>query len=118
MKLTRINDKNFSDFLKNLSKPLVIKFYNPECHLCKGIKPLFQNVSTMYDGFYDFAEVNSYESPKLCKFFKIEGVPQLYILDGDQKVIVPYPENPDPDSGYSNYDMLDFLDMYKTNRRG
>lgn len=112
MKIKQINDTNFSDVLKGCSKPLVIKFYNPTCHLCDGLKPVYKQLSSMYDN-YEFAECNSKQSKMIFKFFKISGVPTLYVVGEDYKKEIPYPENPDPESGYSLYDMADFLDTFK-----
>ncbi len=112
MKIKQINDNNFSDVLKSCDKPLVVKFYNPTCHLCDGLKPIYEQLSSMFNE-YEFVECNSKESKKMFKFFKISGVPTLYIISKHYKKEIPYPENPDPHSGYSLFDMADFLDTFK-----
>ena len=109
MKIIKLNDSSFGEFVKELKKPLVIKFYNPSCHLCKGIKPLFIKASYLYDQ-YDFAEIDASQNKKLSKFFDVSGVPQLYVIHNDKIKTIPYPENPDPTSGYSLFDIFDYLD--------
>lgn len=110
--MKRINDLNFGSVVKDYNKPIVIKFYNSKCYLCKGFKPIFEKLSTMYDN-YEFAECNAKDSKRVFKFFNISGVPTLYVLGPNFMNEIPYPENPDPDSGYSFYDVADFLDSFK-----
>jgi thioredoxin-like negative regulator of GroEL len=111
MKIKQINDQNFSTVLKSCDKPIVIKFYNPTCHLCSGLKPVYEQLSMMFND-YEFAECNANNSRKMFKFFKVSGVPTVFIVDKDSRKEIPYPQNPDPDSGYSLYDMADFLDSF------
>lgn len=111
-KIKQINDKNFAQTFSQCDKPLVIKFYNSTCHLCAGLKPVYEQLSTMYEN-YDFAECNASNSRNLFKFFNVSGVPTLYIVNQDYRKEIPYPENPDPETGYSLYDIADFLDTFK-----
>jgi len=110
--MKKINDKNFHQVLDTCDKPLVIKFYNPTCHLCGGLKPVYEQVSTMFDE-YEFTNCNANDSRNLFKFFNVSGVPTLYIVGKDFRQEIPYPENPDPHSGYSLYDIADFLHTFK-----
>lgn len=113
MKILTINDENFSDVVKDVDLPLVIKFYSPTCHLCTGIKPVYEKVAKMYSDDYVFCEVNTTKSRKLTKFFKIDGVPQIFVVTNDKRTEIPYPEKSDPETGYSIYDIADFLDTYQ-----
>ncbi|NCA22873.1 MAG: hypothetical protein EBS86_17325 [Crocinitomicaceae bacterium] len=110
--MKKINDTNFSQVIKNCKKPIVIKFYNPTCHLCVGLEPVFERLTTMFDN-YEFAECSAVDSRNLFKFFDISGVPSLFIVGKDYKKEIPYPQHPDPESGFSIYDMADFLDTFK-----
>ena len=112
MKITTINDDNFSEIIIKTQVPLVIKFYSPTCHLCVGIKPIFEKIANMYSDDFAFAEVNTTKCRKLTKFFNIDGVPQLFVVTNDDKVEIPFPEKSDPETGYSFYDIADFLDSY------
>jgi len=114
MKINKINDNNFSQIAQQCKKPLLIKFYNPNCHLCDGLKPIFKQICSSFSNDYEFGVVNAVESKKLTGFFKITGVPHLFVVFNSDMVEIPYPQNPDPETGYSFYDIADFLHSYKT----
>jgi hypothetical protein len=109
--MKKINDLTFGNVVNEYTKPIVIKFYNTKCPLCAGIKPIFQQLSQMYDN-YEFAECNAANSNRVFKFFNISGVPSVFILGPNFMKEIPYPQNPDPHSGYSLYDIADFLDSF------
>jgi thioredoxin 1 len=110
--MKQINDNNFGEAIRQTRKPVVIKFYNPKCHLCEGIKPVFESVSSKFGDVYDFMDCNVWESRKLAKFFNVDGVPQLYVIYNNAKTIIPFPENSDLETGYSLIDIVDFLDTF------
>lgn len=114
MKINKINDNNFSQIAQQFDKPLLIKFYNPSCHLCNGMKPIFREICSTFSDDYEFGVVDTTKSNKLSRFFNITGVPHLFIVSNGDKVEIPYPQNPDPETGYSFYDIADFLHSYKT----
>jgi hypothetical protein len=76
------------------------------------LKPIYEKLPSMYDN-YEFAECSSRDSKRLFKFFDISGVPSIFIVGKDFKKEIPYPTSADPETGYSIYDIADFLDNFK-----
>jgi len=87
-------------------KPYVIKFTNPECHLCVELKPNFHKIAKEFDHKFVFGNVDAVEEPKLSETFKIDGVPTIFIVSKDSIQEIPYPSS---DGGYSYKYLKDYL---------
>lgn len=102
--------KDFEEITRS-KKPYVIKFYNPTCHLCKGLRPIFEQLAEQYKDKFKFGKINSRTEKELFKLFKIDGVPELFIVDGEDLYNIPFPEEgSDPVSGYSKEYIIQHLD--------
>lgn len=93
-------------------KPTLVKFYNPNCYLCNGLRPIFNDLQQTYGNTLNFAKLNVVKHPRIAKVFKIEGVPELFIIKKDFIQQIPYPEDEvaDPNSGYSKQYIVDYLE--------
>jgi thioredoxin 1 len=100
--------QSFKDAM-NDDKPTVVKFFNPTCHLCNGLSPIFNELSNQYCDVFNFAKLNVVKHPRVAKVFKIEGVPELFVIKKDFVNQIPYPDddNSDPRSGYTK-DYIEF----------
>ena len=74
MKKSNISELNLALFRQamNDTKPTIVKFYNPTCHLCVGLTPIYEALSAKYKDF-NFAKVNFCSN--LC--FKFLSTAQL-----------------------------------------
>lgn len=114
--MIKIEIKQFDlDLLKkamNSEKPTLVKFYNPNCYLCNGLKPVLTELQNQYDDNFDFAKVNVLKYPKIAKVFKINGVPELFVIKKDFVQQIPYPsdDDADPVSGYPKEYLISHLD--------
>ena len=108
--------KDFDEITKS-NKPYVIKFTNPNCHLCKGLKPIFDEVAEKYKDKYKFGNVNAKLERQMFKLFKIDGVPEIFIIHNNNILNVKYPEKSDPISGYTKEYITEYLDGFSTKRR-
>lgn len=99
----------------NDEKPTVVKFFNPKCHLCVGLAPIFESLCNHYADTYNFAKLNVAKHPKIAKVFKIEGVPELFVVKKDFVYQIPYPdeEETDPKSGYPKIYIIQYLEKMK-----
>jgi thioredoxin 1 len=110
-----ITIQDFEEVTKS-DKPYVIKFTNPTCHLCKELKPIFDQLASEYEKYYKFGNINSRKEKQIFRMFGIDAVPEVFIIDGDNITNITYPDNPDPKSGYSKQYLTKHLDEYKTNK--
>lgn len=115
-----IKELSFEDFeeITKSDKPYVIKFTSKTCYLCKALKPIFEVIADEYKDAYKFGNINSSTQRRLFKMFGIDGVPEIFIIDGDNVFNIPYPEqNPDPKSGYSKNYITQHLENYNETRK-
>ena len=114
-----VKELGLNDFeeITKFNKPYVIKFTSVTCHLCKALKPIFEQIADEYKDRFKFGNINSSTQRKLFKMFGIDGVPEIFIVDGDNVYNIPYPEdNPDPKSGYSRDYIIQHLENYRDNK--
>jgi protein disulfide-isomerase A6 len=67
---------------KNLiggERPIFVKFYSPNCGHCKAMAPDFAEASTMSKDV-DFGGVDCVAQDKICKDYKIDGYPTIYLF--------------------------------------
>jgi thiol-disulfide isomerase/thioredoxin len=96
-------------------RPTVIKFFNPKCYLCDGLRPIYEELSQKYSDVFDFAKLNVVKNIKIAKVFKIDGVPELFVVKKDFVQSIPYPDDDiaDPISGYSKDYIIEHLEKIK-----
>jgi thiol-disulfide isomerase/thioredoxin len=117
-----VKELGFEDFdeITKSNKPYVIVFTNPTCHLCKALKPIYKQIAEEYSKYFNFANINTRKERKMSEMFKIDGVPEMFIIDSNELYNIKYPEDPDENSGYSKEYItkhLDgFIDMYNDER--
>lgn len=98
--------KSFHDVMTS-GKPYVIKFTDPNCHLCVKLKPDFHRLANEFGEKFVFGNVDIIKNPKLADLFIDDGVPTIYIINKEELSEIPYPK----DTGYS----YDYLNNYLTN---
>ena len=96
----------------NSDTPTLVKFYNPSCHLCNGLRPIFADLQQTYGDRLKFAKLNVVKHPRIAKVFKIEGVPELFVIKKDFVQQIPYPDDDiaDPHCGYPKQYIIDHLE--------
>ena len=116
--IKEIGLEDFDEVTKS-SKPYVVKFYSPNCHLCKGLKPIFDELATSYSDSFNFGAVNSFSQKKLFKLFKINGVPEIFIIHNNKIKNIKYPSSviADPQSGYPKDYLIHHLEKYLNENR-
>jgi thioredoxin-like negative regulator of GroEL len=87
-------------------KPYIIKFTDPDCHLCVELKPIFHKISKEFGDKFEFGNVTVGDNQELTDLFVSDGVPAIYVIDKKQLHEIPYPSD-----GYG----YDYLKNYLTN---
>jgi thiol-disulfide isomerase/thioredoxin len=105
---------SFKNVMEN-DRPTIIKFFNPKCHLCDGLRPIYDELNQKYSDVFDFAKLNVVKNIKIAKVFKIDGVPELFVVKKDFIQMIPYPDDDiaDPISGYPKDYIIEHLEKIK-----
>jgi thioredoxin 1 len=75
MALTRLNNGNFYETIKNSSLPAIVDFYADWCQPCKRIAPLLEEIAEEYAGKVLVYQVNVDEEQDLAGDFNIVSIP-------------------------------------------
>lgn len=116
--VTEITFLNFKDTVMSSDKPVVIKFTTSSCPLCKGFKPIFERVADDYSDKFNFGNVNTVTQQNLVKFFVVDGVPEVYIVNPKEEDaakrahLMKYPDKPDERTGFTEFYLKKQLDKY------
>lgn len=76
-----INDENYTEYLSDASKPLVLKFSATWCGPCKTFTPIYHKVAEKMGGSVNFYMVDVDESPELSGQMGISAVPTVIIIN-------------------------------------
>lgn len=88
-------------------KPLLIYFYTDRCYYCKEFGPVIYEVAENYKLKYFFLTIdaNSSDNYELCRNFKVNGVPAVYLVNTEAKKIkkMPHRTKPEIESELNNF---------------
>lgn len=83
-----ITETNFDETVVQSGKMSFVKFYAPWCGHCKKMKPVWDQLSDLYEDSKDVIigdiDCTAPSSKKLCEKFSIQGFPTLKLLNSDQ----------------------------------
>lgn len=75
-----LTDSTFYEFtLQNYSMPILVMFTSSRCGPCKAMYPLIESLKNEIPVI--FTKVNTDENPNLLRFFGIQSVPTLLLVD-------------------------------------
>src|SRR5512135_1744580 len=83
--IKHITDANFSDFLINGSRPLVVDFWAAWCGPCKMVAPEIEKIATKYDGVIDVVKVDVDANPGISQAFGIMSIPLIALFTPGQQ---------------------------------
>ena len=76
----KITPENFQEEVLNSKIPVLIDFWAPWCAPCRMMGPVFENLSTEYEGQIKFVKINTQEEMELAEQFQIRGIPTLAMV--------------------------------------
>ena len=83
--IKHITDANFSDFLINGNRPLIIDFWAAWCGPCKMVAPEIEKLAAKYDGVVDVAKVDVDANPGISQAFAVMSIPTIALVEpGEQ----------------------------------
>lgn len=81
-----LNSENFEKEVFESSIPVIADFWAPWCGPCQMMKPVFEELSLMYEGKLKFVKINVDEEQELGSKFNIMGIPALVVFNNSQEV--------------------------------
>ena len=85
MALTHIDENNFEQEIVKSELPVILDFWAPWCAPCQMMGPVFEELSSEYEGKLKFAKLNTEDHPALAGQFGIQGIPSLlFLIDGKE----------------------------------
>lgn len=110
--IVELNAENFEKEVLNSARPCIVKFHNNGCHLCAGLVSVFAKLQKKYGHNMKFANIDTWKHHEVAKEYLDGGVPTIQIFLRDHNpVLVEYPEEPSPYTGYPK----DYLDKWVYN---
>ncbi len=78
-----LDDYSFSDFVKQVSLPVMVDFFSPTCGPCQMMAPVVQALAPKYINKIIVAKLDTSRNPQTASFFNIRGVPSfLFFKNG------------------------------------
>lgn len=77
----------FNNFVLQATKPVVVKFYMPNCGPCAKMSPIFASASAALEDQVIFIELNAKTYSSIANTYSIRSVPTfIFFQNGQQKV--------------------------------
>ena len=79
-----ITADNFEDEVVNSDKPVIVDLWAPWCGPCKTLGPIVEKFADEYSDTVKVGKVNVDNEPELAQAFKVQSIPMLVTLKGDE----------------------------------
>jgi thioredoxin 1 len=86
MAVKQLSLENFEEEVFNSDVPIIIDFYADWCGPCQMMKPVFESLSSEYDGKLKFMKLDTQVEEGLAMKFMIQGIPALVMVKGDKEI--------------------------------
>lgn len=84
MSLQQLNSSRFEEIIYDNCEPCLVIFSKKDCHVCKEVVPMLEELQPQYEGKFGFYYVDVEEDKNLFQRFSLKGVPQiLFFTDGE-----------------------------------
>ena len=110
--IKKLTLKNIEQEVLESKKPSFVIFSSKSCYLCEALRPVTDRIQKKYNNKFNFYSVDTAEQSKLTEIFSDDGVPTIYIFEHGDATEIPYPENPDEKTGYSEEYLNEYLNNY------
>ena len=102
---------NFEAEILEADVPCLVKFSNRGCPLCFGMEAVYELLYNKYGSRVKLGTIDTMVNPDLSEVFEIDGVPTIYYFHSGNAEEVPYPDDPDPVSGYGQQYLINYLNQ-------
>lgn len=70
-----LGDRDFHDFVKQASLPVMVDFFSPTCGPCQTMLPIVHDMAREHANTFIIAKVDTSKNQQIAAFFNIRGVP-------------------------------------------
>ena len=81
-----LDDTNFSGFISQASKPVMVDFFSPTCGPCRMLAPTIDTMAKKFYGRLIIAKLDTSQNQMAAAQYKIRGVPTLLFFKNGQLV--------------------------------
>ncbi len=84
--MLNLTENNYQKEVLESKTPVIMDFWASWCGPCQMMGPVFEELSTEYEGKLKFAKVNTEEEQTLPAKYGIQGIPALVVVNGDKEI--------------------------------
>ena len=86
MSVTQLNSTNFEKEVVKSDIPVIVDFWASWCGPCKMMAPVFEELSSEYDGKVKFAKLSVEEERQLAMQHHINSIPTLVMFKNGKEM--------------------------------
>ena len=79
--VTHITNENYDAEVKNSDLPVIVDYWASWCGPCQMMGPVFEEISSDYEGKLNFAKANVEEQQELASQAGVMGIPCLIVFN-------------------------------------
>lgn len=84
MSLQQLDANSFEEVIYDNGEPCLVVFSRKNCHVCKEVVPMLEELKPNYEGKFGFYRVDVEEDKNLMQRFSLRGVPSIFFFnDGE-----------------------------------
>ena len=114
MPVRKLNPKDFNQYVVKSIMPSVVKLYDRDCPLCRGLNTIFSDLADKYAADFNFYKINIQDDMDFSERYMDGGVPTIILfLSSEVPILIEYPAEPDDYSGYGRVYLDNWLKHFK-----
>lgn len=82
MSLIQLDSNRFEEIIYDNGDPCLVIFTRANCHVCKEIVPMLDNLQSQYAGKFAFYSADIEQEKNLAQRFPLKGVPSIFFFNG------------------------------------
>ena len=84
--MTNLTAQNFSEFISNSNKTVIVDFWAPWCGPCRAQTPVLEQLQSELSDSLVVGKVNVDDEPALAMAYGVESIPTIIVFKNGQAV--------------------------------